>query len=491
MIKFSQSFQYYNPSGWSEYAFGRSRASIVADINGDGYTDVITFPSVLTEATGFKPIVWLNDHGRFVPRTDYIVNGKTPQFVRDVIDGDFNNDGYTDWILVDQGWELNNRDPNYFFGGDVVMLTGGPKGLTWNDGSDWLNAPKDGKAFNHVGASADFDNDGNLDFAIAAFYDGLRVYSNDGNGEFSLMPVAKKFTGFNNGGSFDPSGVTFINLGGKEKIVVGAYRYFDENDHKESPKILSLKNGIWTEEQTIEKPAADSIGRNYGATDMYNKDINGDGRDDLTIIWETESRLGIDDGLSDMSGNPQVGRYEASLGLSDNIATTYLQTPDGHLELNGVYNLKGIASCARFNWQDLNGDGALDFWYDGLYINPNDLGDTIFINNGHGSFSTLGQLPFEQEFPDWYMSNTLVFDTNNDGNPDLVNLRSIYSQDNSGDVGEELSVYLNDPLMEFKTVESVMPDKDVAFIACTFPSIYHFTDGTTWQDPSYMDPYLF
>lgn len=490
MLKFSQSSKYYNPAGWSEYAFGHSRASIIADINHDGYTDIVTFPSVLKEATGYKPIVWLNDHGRFTPRTDYIIDGKTPQFIRDSIEGDFNGDGYTDWILVDQGWELNNRDPKYFFGSELILLTGGEDGLTWNDTSDWLKSGG-GNAFNHVGAAGDFDNDGDLDFAVAAFRDGLRIYSNNGQGEFSIMPVEHKFKGSLYGGSFDPSGVTFINIGGVQKVVAGEYRFWDANDSTESPKVLGLKNGVWIEEQTIEKPEANGIGRNYGATDMYNKDINGDGREDLTIIWETDNRGGINDGLSDMSGIPQINRYEASLGLSDNIATTYLQTADGKLELQGAYVLKGFASCARINWDDVNHDGSLDFWYDSLYINPNEVGDTIFINNGAGNFSTLGKVPFEQELPDWYRSTTMILDANNDGNLDLVTLRSIHASNNWGDLGEEMSVYLNDPPMEYRTVESVMPAKDIAYMNCTSDPIYHFEDGTTWQDTSYFDPYFF
>jgi hypothetical protein len=61
MLKTSYtSAQYLNEANSLTYAYGKINAVVIADIDGNGFTDLVTFPSNFTVYPELQPLVWSN-----------------------------------------------------------------------------------------------------------------------------------------------------------------------------------------------------------------------------------------------------------------------------------------------------------------------------------------------------------------------------------------------------------------------------------------------
>lgn len=425
------------------YAFGKNNAVIIADIDRNGYLDIVTFPSNFTVAITLSPVAWINQDGIFIADPSRIQNPGPYQYFRDSVAGDFNGDGLTDYFQIDTGWELNDRDPAFFFGSQPALLLGGATGLIWQSTQSWLTNPGGGQSFNHIADSADYDRDGDLDLVIGAFWD-FRIYENNGNGTFTwredILPA--KFN--SNTGQWDVSGTTFIELDGQYAIVAGSYRGWDANTAVHPLSILVQVDGQFQEAYTLARP---NLGfqreRNYGASDMFNIDLNGDGREDLLVIWETEPLNGIDDGVSNMTGDPRATRYT---DLSNTVVSMYFQDANGHLVAdNTFYNGPRNTNGAPLYFEDFNLDGHADFWFSHYHARPTEFDKLVFINDGNGKFSNpVNMFNTTELFPEWYTLSPFFFDANNDGATDVVGLRGVFPNPPTRNIGEELQVFLSD-----------------------------------------------
>lgn len=424
------------------YAFGKHNGVIIADVDKNGFTDIVTFPSNFTEAQHIAPVVWYNNNGKFTPGT--IPGDARFQYIRDSIAGDFNRDGFEDYILADTGWELNGRNPDNFYGATPVMIKGTAGGLSWTDAKDFISARDGGKTFNHIGDAADYDGDGDLDVAIAAFTphasNQFRLYKNDGTGKFTWQEGAVDLP------HGDPSGTTFIKLGNQWSLVTGTYRSRNSDDPtgNEKPWVLTYDGNRFVASYEINRPELGGRERNYGAADMFNQDLNGDGREDLIITWETEALYGIDDGLSTIeTTTTPTQRYQ---DLTNTIASVYLQQADGTLEKTpDVYNLEGLGSGFNIYFFDFNSDGAVDFYNSSFSIEPKNYHKTIWINDGRGNFEQLKSPIVTETFDSWYADIPFFFDADNNGSTDIISLRPVFGNDYSTrNIGEEIRVYLND-----------------------------------------------
>ena len=429
---------YINREDSKTYAFGKAHTVILADVDKNGFIDIVTFPSNFEHDVPLKPIVWANNNGQFSYSSTTITNAGRYEYVRDLVEGDFNGDGILDYFAVDQGFELNNRDTTQFKGYYPSLLIGTKTGLTWQTKDQFLGADAGAKrTFNHIGDTADYDGDGDLDVVVAAFWD-YRLYKNDGTGKFTWVQdaIPAQHT--------DASGTTFIKLGGQYAIVNGFYRMWEPGDYKDPPVVLTQKNGKFVESYFLSKPKLGGREQNYGAADMYNQDVNGDGLEDLVIVWETEPRAGIDDGQSLMNGSGPDRRYK---DLSNNIATVFLQDKNGKLvDTNQVLNLSGVGA-GTFYFQDMNGDGKIDFWHSTYLIHPSEFDKLVWINDGTGKFANPKEKLFAttEKFQDWYTVSPFFFDANNDGAIDVVSIRGVFEKDyNVRSVGEEVRVFLNE-----------------------------------------------
>jgi len=435
------SSQYLDPVKSLTYSFGKINAVIISDIDHNGYLDLVTFPSNFIFDTPMDPIPWTNQSGIFTANLSVVKNTTQYQYFRDSVPGDFNNDGYTDYFQVDQGWELNNRNSSTFKGNNPALLLGDKNGLTLQNLDSWLTNTSGVRTFNHIADAADYDRDGDLDIVVACFWD-FRIYQNSGSAQFTwredLFPVK-----FNNN-EYNVSGTSFIELNGQYAIVAGAYRTW-QSDMKTLPlSVLTQQNGQFVESYTLARPNLGSAReRNYGAADMFNMDLNGDGREDLLVVWETEPSGGIDDGMSNMSGNPQATRYS---DLGNSVLSVYFQDASGKLVAdNTFYNGDNTAGVPLF-FEDFNLDGYVDFWISSYFARPTNFDQYVFINDGTGHFAHPKTPMFstKESFTDWYTLSPFFFDANNDGAIDVVATRGVFPSPPSRTIGEEVRTFLSD-----------------------------------------------
>ena len=425
------------------YAYVGINATIVDDIDNNGFIDIVTFPSNYVYDVPLSAVVWSNKNSIFTPDSSLIKNAIPYQFFRDSVAGDFNKDGYTDYFQVDQGWELNNRDPNFFYGANPTLLLGGPKGLTAVPVEKWMTNPGGSKAFNHIGAAADYDRDGDTDVLVAAVHD-FRIYQNNNDGTFTWREDLFH-TKFNaNDGIWNISGSTFIDLNGQYAIVAGTYRTWWINGPTMPLNVLVQKDGKFVESYFLPRPDL-GLGRerNYGATDMFNIDVNGDGREDLIVVWETDTRIGINDGLSNMSGKDRESRYT---DLGNSVINVYFQDSSGRLVPEKTfYNGPDTTSGMPLYLEDFNLDGYVDFWMGSFHGKPGQLDNLIYINDGTGHFNhPKNMFPLSETFPDWYELSPYFFDANNDGAIDVVATRAIFPEPPTRTIGQEIRTFLSD-----------------------------------------------
>jgi len=426
MLKTSYtSAQYLNEANSLTYAYGKINAVVIADIDGNGFADLVTFPSNFTMYPELQPLVWANTNGVFSARPDLVSGPSSFQYFRDAIPGDFTGDGISDYLMMDQGFELDNRNSAAFQFSQPKFYVGTGSGLKAIPTNEFLVAGNNDVTFNHIGASADFNGDGKLDAVIASFAH-LRILVNDGLDHFTtredLVPVK-----FNNG-EFQASGATFIRVGSAYGLVAGAYKWADLNINPGDLSVMTQQNGVFVEIQTLPRPnLGQKRERYYGAVDMTNIDVNADGREDLVVTWETEA---------------------TGLGLSNTIATVYFQDASGRLYADptgAVYNLAGKGAGVQIYFQDFNKDGYLDFWNSTYGIHPSKFNELVWYNDGTGHFATNLNGPFNtnESFPDWYLTNAFFFDANNDGVVDVVAAQGVFPQPPTHTIGEQVRVFLS------------------------------------------------
>lgn len=447
-MKVLSSPQFIDPTpGPRTFPFGMP-INIVADINGDGFVDMVTFPSNFQFVPRFKPIAWKNNgDGTFSYATDSLIENADAatrehglEFVMDVVPGDFNSDGIMDYMLIDTGYEPPGG-PNYFAGNKPHLLLGTGRGLRWVEDAFDDRAV----SFNHIGDAADFDGDGDLDLLVASYWN-TRIYTNDGTGKFTpgigLLPGMFE----DRNSEFDASGAEFVRVGNRYNIVVGDYVDFGNGAQK--PMVLSLgTDGKYKIDYYLERPIMPYASR-YGAVDMYSNDINGDGREDLVIGWNT-----LD------NDSPHEQAFSA---YSNKILTVWLQDSSGklvHAPTRDIFMLGDPLYKGNLVWRDVNGDGHIDFYQQTHGHHLTEIEQLLYINDGTGHFHN-DRLSFNLGNQDLWLQPEFV-DANNDGLLDVVSNRAIFREDSQGNystIGESITTWLFQP-------------GDLARIACEFPCL--------------------
>ncbi len=316
---------------------------VIADLNGDGYPDMIVtdYDEVFggTETAGgayptnegyWEMGVYLNmgksAPGTFAPAV-YYKTGTNPWTA---VVGDFNGDGFMD-IIVD-----NSTD-------DTLQLFPGNGTGTFNAASSIVAT---GVAFenNHSLATADINADGVLDLIGVNFMTGnVQVLlgqgaNGKGNGTFAAPMNFPASTGVL--ATIAPVGVAVADLNGDGKLDIVTSNRGATTATSSVPGSMGvlLGNGDGTFQSAVSYPLGDSTGGSY-ANGITVADMNHDGKADVVVVDNgTTNDVGIFYGNGD-------GTFQARVGVSVG--------PGGGTPL--------IA--------DLNGDGRLDIGTENF--NPN------------------------------------------------------------------------------------------------------------------------
>ena len=158
---------------------GYASAVVYADINSDGHVDIFYAPSEGWQRDPIPAELYLNnDAGCFTLDTS-ILGANPPRRLapRKALPGDFNGDGRMDVFVLDHGYDK----PPFPGAAPYVILSSG-NGYVLGSGLESLIG------FQHGGASADIDSDGDIDVFVTDLrsIDAPFFLINDGSGSFAL-----------------------------------------------------------------------------------------------------------------------------------------------------------------------------------------------------------------------------------------------------------------------------------------------------------------
>lgn len=338
------------------------------DFNGDGHTDVLLAGGIFksfefspfrlfygdgTAANSFacecagycasyQPCSGFQEVHGFLP-----TDAEGMQNPRKILTGDYNNDGRLDAFILGHGYDA---DP--FPGESPVLLINNGNGFDYRKFTEHVG-------FDHGGASADIDNDGDVDIFVVASDLKSIFLINSGNGHFHINTDRLDSFFFSQTGYYTGELID-INLDGYMDLIVGGHEY-EEGVH--TYILWGNSYGKYFQALSTLLPKVD----NYKIiVDIDAEDIDNDGDRDLII-----------NRVSD-----ETGVY----GFYDRHYIQILENQGDHTFIDK--SAEKISDNSREGWrewvhlQDLDNDGDIDIYYEG-----NDGPHFKWINNGQGIFS--------------------------------------------------------------------------------------------------------
>jgi len=239
-----------------------------ADFNGDGLTDFIRRPTSFLDKTNAQVYLSKGD-GTFnivkIPGPYYI-----PEDLTDVYIGDFNGDGYSDFLRREKGiWALDKKDTAqiFFSNGDGTFKTYElPESYALQDIYSELSF-------------GDFDGDGKTDFIsqkkLDLFGKTATVYISKGDGKFQTYSIGDSSAPLN--GDYTNIIVGDFNGDGKSDFIRQVKGLWATLSSSNSATLFTAHgNGKF---KTTALPSSFNI--KGSDMDLYVGDFNGDGNDDF------------------------------------------------------------------------------------------------------------------------------------------------------------------------------------------------------------------
>ena len=339
--------------GGSEVAYG--------DFDGDGDEDVflqthdpdasgeasVCFPDPYCFTRAIPVEIWENVDSGFVLNTQKFFSGNVPEVVaiRKTLVGDFNGDDKPDLFLATHGPAappLPREEPPFLF-----LST--DNGFVQAQGLDHL------VGYNHGAASADIDQDGDLDIFVTDTANDPFFLINDGNGNFERNTNAVP-SAINDQGVYTAELVD-VDDDGYPDLLVGGH---EEEEYGAVPTTIYWGNssGEYSDSTKTILPEVNGQGI---VVDIDVGDLDCDGNKDIVV-----NRTGSDPFY--------VGYYfQIISGLGNR---TYSDTTSQSI---------GYGAAATGWWVvwlrlvDVNGDGSLDITTDGVFY----FG-VAWLNDGSG-----------------------------------------------------------------------------------------------------------
>ncbi len=348
-------------------------------------------------------------------------NGQIEVFLNDG-EGNFTSNGY---LRADGSYILFGSDASPVFAdvdndGDLDLYIGNKYGyvrLFTNDGngnfSDAGNLQADGSEID-VGtyafpSFADIDEDGDLDLYIGDWYGYVNVFLNDGNGNFS---VSGKLQSINNDidvGSIASPAFADLDNDGNIDLYVGNYDGYIQ---------------IFTNQ-----------GNNVFASSGY---LQADGTDIYSLG-------GIAPVFADLDNDGDLDLY---VGTSYGYILVYINEGNGNFTSNGKLQADGSAIHVQYwaalAFADLDNDGDLD-----LYVGQRYGNIKVFINDGNGNFTANGNFQVNgADLNTGYNPSPAFADFDHDGDLDLY----------VGTYLGKIKVYKNDGNQNFTEAGNLQAD---------------------------------
>jgi len=266
--------------------FGASIAGN-ADVNGDGYSDIIIGAYVDDGKTGNDGVYIYHGSAAGVSPTPTttLQFSQTDAYFGNVVAtaGDINNDGYDD-ILAG----LPYYDGDKANEGAVILYSGGPAGIQQTP-LQQFEGNQTGSLFgNSLSTAGDVNSDGYDDiiiggqgYSLNANQDGAAWIYHGGNGGMHLALVLES----NQTGAlfgFSVSGAGDVNHDGFSDIIIGAPKY-THGEENEGAALLYLGGPSGIAGVAARTHESNSLLAEYGSRVAAPGDNNGDGYDDYLV----------------------------------------------------------------------------------------------------------------------------------------------------------------------------------------------------------------
>ena len=327
---------------------GFKLAIAYADFNKNGSIDI--FLARGDGSPNRTPVQFLmnNGAGIFSDQTATVISNAEPGAVhaRKALTGDYNGDGWPDLFLIGHGHDQPPFPGEY----PLLFLSNG------NGTVRYVSNLESIVGFHHGGASADIDNDGDIDIIVAANTTLPFILINDGQGNFTKntdrLPAEISLK------SFFTAELIDIDKDGYVDLIVGGH----EHEAFATTVYWGNKSGSY---QATSKTVLPGVSGWGVALDFAAEDIDGDGFRDIII-----NRTG--------STNFYVGRYIQILRRTGN--RQFTDETASRITMD--------TTQAWFPWfrvQDIDGDGRLDIFTDNKGLCTS--GECAWRNNGSGVFT--------------------------------------------------------------------------------------------------------
>lgn len=359
---------------------GFPHPAATADFDRDGRVEFV--PTLFSFPGGefFQlQILEIQDDGSLVNIAPLLFGGAdtTPvmEFGRNLVIGDFNNDGFDDLFIADHGFDA---DP---FPGqsNIVALSDGSGGLA-RAGFRFEDEPQ----FTHSIAVGDFNGDGNTDF----FVGNLGV---DNAYIATLLPtgdvVRDRFDIGNDVNQFVASLAADIDGDGLDELILGAD---NGSDPEARNVVVNLEGGTPIVRQLPEfTPLSGTIDTSAGVVvlDIETTDLNGDGRLDLLV-----AATGVD---------PVFEGFEIQ-ALQQTANGGFVDVTSRFFDGGDIADVVIEGSPLEIIVSDLDVDGDDDILVVGFF--PNDLtiferiGDSFIAGERFGSFGSAAVADIDGDF---------------------------------------------------------------------------------------------
>ncbi|TPG13211.1 FG-GAP-like repeat-containing protein [Sphingomonas oligophenolica] len=330
---------------------------------------------------------------------------------RDIVVGDFNEDGKIDVFIASHGY-----DASPFPGEQNKLFLS--SGNVWIDASGNLPALTD---FSHSAAVGDINGDGHLDIFVGNIF-GSQLISpyaliGDGKGGFhrdtSIVNAEAGQALDIRTDTYTSSLLMDVNGDGLSDLILGG-----AGGSSSHGSFVFLNNGHgYTNVSPIYIPAGYFTDQNRVVVDIAHIDVNRDGKQYLVFLSTQDSPF-YDGWAIDIYINKGDGKFELD-------TNNHISGADAHGGLINKTTSEHWASAVTI--KDVNHDGALDIVVGGFQGGQPSL-DTpvLYLNDGRGVFSAIRLADFPNPENLRYLTTT-ISSTNGES------LFSIYA--NSGQLG--------------------------------------------------------